>query len=288
MAKTREELIMTGIRRLLNGTARLSPRQAGKMGYRLLCRPRRVPLEGIDVNFLEDAKQTKKLLAGIPTQTYYWPGKGPGVLLLHGWESHTGRWSELYDVLHQADFSLYAFDAPAHGKSGGDQFTVVEYAQVLRDYLAQFPDPPKYWVGHSGGGMAILYYLSELEHKVRPERIVSMSVPGELTDFLNKFQQVLQVKNKVVEGIEQEFKRRMQLSFRDISPRRYAKNVDIPGLIIHDVDDDLAPIEGAEDIYRNWKNSSLIITDGLGHSVNGVEVVELITDYLLLEAEDLE
>lgn len=288
MARTREELILAAIRRLLNGTSMLSPRQAGKLGYRLLSRPRRLPLEPVHQAFLDQAVQSKKTLAGIPIQTYHWPNSGPGVLLLHGWESHTGRWQEFYAALSAAGFSIYAFDAPAHGKSGGDNFTVVEYAAVLKDFLAQLQSPPLYWVGHSAGGMAILYYLSELEHSICPERIVAMSVPGELTDFLAKFQQILQVKSRVVNHIELEFMRRMQLSFSDISPRNYAKNVKIPGLLIHDIDDDLAPIEGAEDIYKNWENSSFIITEGLGHSVNGVEVVELVTEYLLLKEEEIE
>ncbi len=286
MATTREELMLAAIRRLLNGTALLAPIQAGKLGYRLLSRPRRSPLEPVHEAFLEKAQQQTQLLAGIPIHTYHWPADGPGVLLLHGWESHTGRWEEFYNALSAAGFSIYAFDAPAHGKSGGDNFTVIEYAAVMKDYLEQLNDPPIYWVGHSGGGMAIFYYLSEMQHCIRPQRMVAMSVPGELTDFLYKFQQVLQVKERVVNSIELEFIRRMQLSFSDISPRRYAKQVKIPGLVIHDVNDDLAPVEGAEDIYHNWENSSLILTEGLGHSLNGIEVVELITEYLLLnEAE---
>lgn len=288
MARTREELILSAIRRLLNGTSLLSPRQAGKLGYRLLSRPRRLPLEPVHQAFLDQAEQSKKTLAGIATQTYCWPNEGPGVLLLHGWESHTGRWQEFYNALNAAGFTIYAFDAPAHGQSGGDNFTVVEYAAVLKDFLEQLEKPPIYWIGHSAGGMAILYYLSEMQHHIRPERIVAMGVPGELTDFLAKFQQVLQVKSRVVNHIEVEFIRRMRLSFSDISPRKYAKKVKVPGLIIHDVDDDLAPIEGAEDIYKNWENSSLIITEGLGHSVNGVEVVELVTEYLLLKEEEIE
>ncbi|MEM9837110.1 MAG: alpha/beta hydrolase [Bacteroidota bacterium] len=288
MPNRKEELIIGGIRAVLNGTARLSPRRAGKLGYRLLCRPRRRSLDPIDMDFVNDSIQKKITLAGIPTQTYHWPGDGPGVLLLHGWESQTGRWSAYYTALKAAGFSIYAFDAPAHGKSGGDNFTVIEYAAVMKAYLECLDDPPVNWVGHSGGGMAIFYYLSEMEYRIKPNRIVAMSVPAELTDFLNIVQRVLQLKRKVVDGIEQEFTRRMNLSFKDISPRRYAKKVNVPGLIIHDVGDELAPIEGAEDIYQNWKNSSLIITEGLGHTLTGVEVVELITEYMLLDDSELQ
>lgn len=287
MAFTKENLIIGGVSRFLNGTSRVLPRQAGRLGYRLLCRPRRSALDTMSFDFIEQAEQKNIELAGIPTQTYHWAGEGPGVLLLHGWESCTGRWYEFYDYLKDAGFSIYAIDAPAHGRSGGDNFTVVEYAAVLADYLKTLDKPPLYWVGHSGGGMAILYYISQLNEAIQPNRIVCMSVPAELTDFLRKFQNVLGLRNKVVENIELEFIRRMQITFKDVSPAAYALDVKIPGLIIHDVEDDLAPVEGAEAIYKNWKNASLLLTEGLGHSLVGMEVVELITEYLQLDDQEL-
>lgn len=287
MATRREELVITGIRQLLNGTARVAPRSAGKIGYRLLCRPRRPAPTPDSMPFLELAEQKKITLAGIPTQTYFWPGKGPGVLLLHGWESCTSRWYEFYEFLRKAGFAIYAFDAPAHGRSGGDNFTVIEYANVLTEYLLQLEKPPVHWIGHSGGGMAIMFYLSQTDYKIAPERVVAMSVPGELTDFLDIFKKVVGVKDKVIANIEREFTRRMKLRFKDVSPRRYAKDIKVPGLIIHDIDDELAPIEGAEDIYENWENACFITTEGLGHSIPGEEVVALVTEYLLLEEAEL-
>ncbi|PHI20485.1 hypothetical protein CEQ90_06960 [Lewinellaceae bacterium SD302] len=287
MAISKEDLLIGGVRRFLNGTSRVFPRQAGRLGYRLLSRPRRAALDTLSFEFIKQAEQKNITLAGIPTQTYYWPGKGPGVLLLHGWESCTGRWYEFYDFLKEAGFAIYAIDAPAHGRSGGDNFTVVEYSAVIAEYLKTLEDPPAHWIGHSGGGMAILYYLSQLNEGIQPKRIVTMSVPAELTDVMNKFQDVLGLRNKVVEGMEREFIRRMQLTFKDISPASYARDIDVPGLIIHDVEDDLAPVEGAEAIFANWKKSSLILTEGLGHSLVGMEVVELITEYLLLEEEEI-
>jgi len=280
-------MMIRALRRLLNGTARHSRRRAGQIGYRLLSRPRRLPLNDQSAAFLKRARREKKTLGGIPTQTYYWPGPGPGVLLLHGWESCSGRWSDFYHSLRDAGFAIYAFDAPAHGRSGGKNFTVIEYTKVLADYLDQLPNPPVNWVGHSAGGMAILYYLSQQRGLISPERIVAMSVPAELTDFLDMFQRLLGLRETVVEGIEEEFTRRMQLTFKDISPRRYALDIKVPGLIMHDIDDDLARIGGAEAIYQNWENASLIITEGLGHSINSVEVVQLITEYLQLEEAEL-
>lgn len=288
MPITKEDLLIGGIRRFLNGTSRVFPRQAGKLGYRMLSRPRRPNPAPESSDFIEQAQKEKINLAGIPTQTYYWPGSGPGVLLLHGWESYTGRWYEFYDALHKAGFAIYGIDAPAHGRSGGKNFSVFEYSAVLSEYLKRLQNPPVYWVGHSGGGMTIFYYLSQLDEAIQPSRVVAMGVPAELTDFLGKFQSVLGLRNKVLESMESEFTRRKQVLFRDISPASYALDIKVPGLIISDIEDDLATVEGAEIIYKNWKNSSLIITEGLGHNLLGSEVVELVTAYLSLADDELQ
>jgi pimeloyl-ACP methyl ester carboxylesterase len=44
-----------------------------------------------------------------------------------------------------------------------------------------------------------------------------------------------------------------------------AKSVTIPVLIIHDKDDDDVALKAAHNIHKHLKNSTLMITEGLGH-----------------------
>ena len=46
-------------------------------------------------------------------------GRGPRVLLAHGWGSHAGRLTPFVEALVGSGFGVAAFDAPGHGVSTG-------------------------------------------------------------------------------------------------------------------------------------------------------------------------
>ena len=265
---------------MLNGAAKLSTRQAGRIGYRFLARPRRPAIDAPGQRFLRKAKIDQVRIHGHLIQTYHWPGKGPKILLLHGWESCSSRWNAYFDDLRAADFDIYAFDGPAQGHSSGKVFSVMLYAAILGAYLEKQEEPPAYWVGHSAGGMAAIYYLIRLQGKIIPEKLALLGVPGQLSDFVDKFVDVLQVDESVRDAIEHEFIRKHGMSFADISFIDMAKSLTIPGLILHDREDDLAPFSGAEAVHANWAQSQLIATSGRTHSLLGEDIPGLVIDYL--------
>ncbi len=280
MAGRKEKFVIGSIRRLLNGTARMSRRQAGALGYYLLSKPRRAADEPLSTAFMEQAQRYTIDAAGTKVQCFHWPGKGPSVLLLHGWESHTGRWFAFFEPLRAAGYSIYAFDAPAHGKSGGSRFSALIYAEALADYLGYHEFAPDYWIAHSAGGMAAILYLTEMEARYVPSQLVSMAVPGELEHFIDKFCDFLGVHEKVKKGIDDQFRRKLDVSYSDISFVNYARNLQVPGLIIHDECDDLAPIASAYLMHENWAGSTLITTRDCGHSLTGELVPALVLEYL--------
>lgn len=280
MALNKEKLMIGGLRRLLNGTARITRRGAGRIGYHLLTNPRRLEEEPENLVFLESAEQETLELLGQNIRSYHWPGEGPSVLLLHGWESSTARWFALFEPLRKAGYNIYAIDAPAHGQSSGKKFNVFYYCQVLDAYFKKTGLVQDYWVGHSGGGMAAIYYCSTNDYAYRPKRIVSMAVPGELENFIDKFCELIGANDRVKYGIGKRVRKNLNLEVEDISFREFVKNVDVPGLIIHDEEDDVAPIEGARTMHRNWRGSELATTRGRGHSLTGDLVPAIVVEYL--------
>lgn len=280
MAINKEKLMIGGLRRLLNGTARMTRRGAGRIGYYLLTNPRRLEEEPENLVFLERAQQQSYHLTGIDIHTYHWPGDGPSVLLLHGWESSTARWAALFEPLHKAGYNIYALDAPAHGKSGGKKFTVFSYCQVLNAYFERIGFAQDYWIGHSGGGMAAIYYCAQPEYAFRPEQIVSMAVPEKLENFIDKFCAIIGANERVKYGIGHRFRKNLNHTVDDINFTEFVKKVSVPGLIVHDEEDDVAPIEGAYKMHANWHGSELATTHGGGHSLTGDLVPAIVIGYL--------
>lgn len=258
----------------------MSRRQAGKLGYYLLSKPRRAADEPLSTAFMHDAERYTIDAGGTKLQCFHWAGSGPSVLLLHGWESNSGRWYAFFEPLRQAGYSIYAFDAPAHGRSGGSRFNALIYAEALRAYLEYHDTAMQYWIGHSAGGMAAIWYLTEMSPQYEPDQLVGMAVPGELEHFIDKFCAVIGVHEKVKLGIDDQFRRKLQVSFSDISFVNFVKKLRVPGLIVHDECDDLAPIDGAYRMHANWPGSSLITTRDCGHSLTGDLVPAMVLEYL--------
>lgn len=280
MAIDKEKLMIGGLRRLLNGTARITRRGAGRIGYHLLTNPRRLDEELENLVFLESAEQQTLQLNGLDIRTFHWPGTGPSVLLLHGWESSTARWFALFEPLQKAGYNIYAIDAPAHGQSSGKKFNVFIYCKIIDAYFREIGFAQDYWIGHSGGGMAAIYYCTQPEYTFRPKQIVSMAVPGELENFIDKFCELVGANDRVKYGIGRRVHKNLNRTVQEINFAEFAKCVDVPGLIVHDEDDDVAPIEGARRINRNWKGSQLVTTRGGGHSLTGELVPAIVIEYL--------
>ncbi|MEM6768955.1 MAG: alpha/beta hydrolase, partial [Bacteroidota bacterium] len=173
-----------------------------------------------------------------------------------------------------------ALDAPAHGKSGGKKFTVFAYCQVLEAYFKAIGFAQDFWIGHSGGGMAAIYYCSRQEYTFRPQGIVSMAVPGRLENFIDKFCDIVGANDRVKYGIGHRFHKNLNHTVEDINFIEFVKQVNVPGLIVHDEEDDVAPIEGAHKMHQNWCGSEMAITRGGGHSLTGKLVPAIIVEYL--------
>lgn len=69
----------------------------------------------------------------------YWPGTQPkAIVLLHRGHEHSGRMAHVAEELDLPDFAIFALDARAHGRSGGDQdinTSMGTFAQDLDEFV---------------------------------------------------------------------------------------------------------------------------------------------------------
>ncbi|HMI90586.1 MAG TPA: alpha/beta fold hydrolase, partial [Polyangiales bacterium] len=80
-------------------------------------------------------------------------GRGPAVLLVHGWNGHSGQLTELVAPLVAAGRRVVAFDQPAHGRSSGQRATLIDFAGAVRA-VADAVGPLDAIVAHSLGATA--------------------------------------------------------------------------------------------------------------------------------------
>jgi pimeloyl-ACP methyl ester carboxylesterase len=113
------------------------------------------------------------------------------------------------------------------------------------------------------------------------KRLILLATPAHLKDFLASFRAVLRLNTRVMLGLEQQFYKRFQHGFAYYDVASFAASLDLPGLLIHDEDDEVAPVAGAHRFKSQWAGSELLLTRGLGHSVQSPEVWARVTAFCL-------
>ncbi len=130
-----------------NGTiGRIAPRWTAERMRRTFMMPGEWPPKDWELPLLASSERVT-LRFGLSVLRW---GEGPAVLLLHGWAGRPTQFAHLIEQLVGAGYSVYALDAPAHGRSPGREANVVLFAHALLEAAGELP-PLRAVVGHSLG-----------------------------------------------------------------------------------------------------------------------------------------
>ncbi|GAB3002577.1 alpha/beta fold hydrolase [Cyclobacterium sediminis] len=257
----------------------IAPEQGGKLGFKYFCSPIRTKISKKQIDFLRTAKESNILFKGNKIRQYQW-GNGPKkILFIHGWQSFSFRWKEYIEVLLGTnDYTILAYDAPAHGQSQGRRFTVPENAALINQILKDVGEVEAV-VTHSIGSFSFFYAFAK--YKLPPvKKLVALSTPGSAIEFIGYYKQVLGLKLHTIKNITAEFEAFIQEDLNKVNLPNLVKNLTIPGLIIHDQKDGLTDFSNARLLHQHWPQSELITTTGLGHRLRSPEVIHAVVDFI--------
>ena len=261
----------------LNFLALFSKKSAGKRAFEIYCTVRKGKLLATSEVFLDSAKYEFVQICNQGIQTYHWPGSGKKVLLVHGWESNSQRWDKLIARLQLADFDIFAFDAPGHGNSTGKVLHHPLYEETLQHLVQKYKS--LYAIGHSMGGMTIMY-SQYLNPDSAIKKIVTIASPSEYYELMSYYKHLLSLSNQVMAGLRDHIQSQFGFSFQELSTSEFAKTNAAAGLLIHDKIDPITPYWCSEQVHANWKNSRLVTTENLGHSIQDDTINNQIVDFL--------
>lgn len=261
----------------LNFLALLNRKLAAQKAFFIFCKVRKGRVAPHQRSYLEAAKHNVDQVAGHDIQIYHWPGSGPTVLLLHGWESNTFRWRNLIHLLQESNYEVIAFDAPAHGFSSGTYLHVPLYTQCVEHMVHRYQ--PQHIIGHSMGGMTALYHAHRHPQDT-VEKIVTLGSPAEFQDIVDEFRRILRFNKRVLHALDAFIFEEFGFHVNEFSSRRFVENRSQKGLLLHDKMDKIIPFHASQKVHSVWKDSVLIPTEGLGHSLNHSSVNQQIINFL--------
>jgi pimeloyl-ACP methyl ester carboxylesterase len=139
---------------------------------------------------------------------------------------------------------------------------------------------PEHLVGHSVGGLTAVYTLA-IYPGTCVKKLVTLGSPSEFHEIMSHFKQLLRLNNKVMLALDAYVKKRFGFYPREFSGARFAGTLPQKGLLFHDRQDKVTPFHASEQLHSKWKNSVLVPTEGLGHSMHQDPVNNRIVDFLI-------
>lgn len=272
-----KKILVKFIGSFINLMSFFSTRFAANKALSLFSKPRIKKLTESQRDFLNTAYLEELFFDGHSFMAYRWLGKKEPILLLHGWESNASRWQNLIQKLSKKGHSVIAIDAPAHGKSGSKIFNAILYADYINVTVKRFN--PSILIGHSVGGMAAVFSIKKYKFD-SINKIILLGAPSEFTDVYKRYTNMMGYNDKVINASKEIIKERFGKHPEDFSTSKYLKSFNFKGLIIHDQLDDIIPYSDALSIKESFKNSNLITTNGLGHSLSHVSVEDHISNFI--------
>lgn len=266
-----EKILIKAISVSLNSLSVVAPNIAGKLGFRIFCTPFAAALKDYQLKFLDTAEKFTITIEDKKVQCYKWGNGSKKVLFVHGWASHSFRWKNYIEFFAKKDYTIYAYDARGHGLSEGKTLNLIINANYIKT-LVEHIGGVDAAVCHSFGGFSMAYLLKHYP-ETQIGKTVIMGAPGEASEFFKFSQEKLMLTNKATQLIIDRFKKNLNQTPEYFSSPAFAKTIKIPCLIVHDKNDDEAPMETAKALHKNWEGSKMIVTEGLGHHLKSNELI---------------
>ncbi|MEC4003880.1 alpha/beta hydrolase [Flavobacterium sp. SUN052] len=277
MQKIIQKVLAKSIGAYINILSYVAPQNAYALAYQFFSEPRKGKLNPYKLpKTLFNAQQKSYSLNEHQFQTYTWNGNDDIILLIHGWESNSSRWKKLIVRLKKTGKTIIAIDGPAHGLSNGKEFNVPIYAQFINQIVQEFN--PKTIIGHSIGGNAIAYFQHHYNHNF--EKMILIGAPSDFKVILNNYIKMLSLNNRVHNSLKEYIKKRFNLTIEDFSASKFLSNATIPGIIAHDIQDNVVLYEEGKKIAKSWTNAQFISTNGLGHSMHDEYLYQSIVSFI--------
>lgn len=274
--KLGQKIAINYIRAKLNLLAVLSKKTAAKKAFDLFCTPLKKSKKQLPAIF-DGAEQLTVNVKGIPVRGFRWNRNGTKrVLILHGFESSSKNFEAYIGPLIDKNYEVLAFDAPAHGISGGRQITLPLYIETIRTIYFELGTAQGF-ISHSFGALALTHFIEKVPHDDNT-RLVLIAPATETKTAIDSFFRFLQLGTDVRKEFEKIIVQKSGVQPNFFSVPRAMEHIKASILWVHDRQDDVTPLKDVEPVMaKHYPNLQFLITSGLGHR-------KIYRDYRVIDA----
>ncbi|HLP65304.1 alpha/beta hydrolase [Flavobacterium sp.] len=258
----------------------ITPKFATLFAAKLFTTPIKYKIPKREFHMDSQSKQNTLLIPSINKEiVVYHYGEGEKkALLVHGWSGRGTQLVKIADELVRNGYSVVSFDAPAHGKSKGNSSIMIEFIASILEIEKHYGSF-EIAIGHSLGGMSI---LNAIKQKLQVKKAVIIGSGDIIQDIIDNFIMNLKLKPSIAIRLRDYFENKYQEKMENYAASFAAKEVKIPVLVIHDLNDEDVNVKAAYNINDNLVHSEIMITEGLGHRkiLGNKEVINRIVEFI--------
>nr|WP_294929970.1 alpha/beta hydrolase [uncultured Flavobacterium sp.] len=252
------------IKKVIKFRSNIFPRATAFYAYKTLTNPQQKKIRQHETDVLSTANKKQISFKKFDIQLYNWGNpKNEMVLLVHGWEGHSGNFASIIGQLLQHDYYILAFDGPSHGFSTKGQTNLLEFSDLIIQILKKYN--PKKIISHSFGAVVTTYALKRSPH-LEIDKYVMITTPDSFLERVNYISDQIGIaknaRRKLIRKLESELKTNID----EVSVSKFVKNVQVKdALILHGRDDKIIPLQQARIVHKNWPSSNLEVIENTGH-----------------------
>jgi len=223
-------------------------------------RPRRIAASEAEQALLRQATQSHHPHEG--KDIAIWTlGRGPRVLLVHGWDSRGSHLAGFVEPLLRAGFSVTLFDMPAHGDSDGEHGSVVHSSRALLSLTNSLADVQAVITHSMGSAAALVAFCQGLQVKAS----VHLCGPSSLSAMVKLQARGYGLSTEQSRGFQAWVEEFIGQSTQSVDLESLLEGLRHPALIMHDPEDRVVPVGASVALNQAWANSELVQLSGLGH-----------------------
>ncbi len=262
--KLSQRLALRYIRTKFKLLSAISKKKAAEKAFELFCTPQSRNKKKLPKVF-ETAEKLHFDLDGITVRG--WRFNHPAerkVMIIHGFESSVINFDRYIKPLIKKGYEVLAFDAPAHGRSGGKKINAPLFKRTILEVIKKY-GPVQSFMAHSFGGLAVSLALEEISH-TNDFRLALIAPATETSTAVKTFFKFLQLDPAIRLEFEKIIFQAGGVSSEWYSIKRAMKHIKAKVLWFHDEVDEITPLSDALKVKaENHPNIEFVITKGLGH-----------------------
>lgn len=211
----------------------------------------------------QEAEKFEVQIPGKRIQCYSW-GKGPMVLLVHGWAGRATQFRKIIYGLVNANFRVVAFDGPAHGNSDGRSTNILEFEEAFEKIYAKVGIPEGI-IAHSFGGGAVLFAAM---NGMVVKKLINIATPTIGDEIIKTYLKTIHGSPATASFFKAYILKKSGKPFDEFTALHFIRNItqDIDLMIVHDENDQEVTIQHAQELIRFYPAAIFYKTQGLGHT----------------------